>query len=400
MDEMKALLEEAMKDGAFGLSSMLAMPPGSLATTDDLVELCKVVEKHHGIYSSHIRNEGTGVFDAVKEAIAIGEQADVPVDIIHLKIADQKYWGRMNEVVALIEEARKRGVNVQANVYPYTRGNNDLANGITAYGFYDLSVGGVLVDTVQPTEGEFPTHGGPPSAVFVNTFNMNGDPSGNNCLTVACSGLEVWGLSNPATKNQQLTGVEVATPQYISPPNADQPGCSQCVETIDTRITGTPVFNNGQVSWSIDTGAMNKTQVVPAILWGQVVPQFVNGNLKAASMYQVGYFGFEGDQDASFGALMPDVNGNLIMVYDTMSSKLNPSAVFTGRRSSFLLGFFHDAGKFLQKGLAPTNNSRWGDYEATSYDGFSTDHIWMASQYSGANQDWATVIGETQFRFK
>ena len=115
---MKALLDEAMKDGAFGLSTMLMMPPGSLATTDDLVELCKVVEKHGGIYSSHIRNEGPGVFDAVKEAIAVGERAGVPVDIIHIKIADQKYWGQMNEIVALIEAARKRGVNVQANVYP------------------------------------------------------------------------------------------------------------------------------------------------------------------------------------------------------------------------------------------------------------------------------------------
>jgi N-acyl-D-aspartate/D-glutamate deacylase len=128
MDQMKANLDEAMKDGAFGLSTMLAMPPGSLTTTDDLVDLAKVAAKHHGIYSSHIRNEGTGVFDSVKEAIAVGERADIPVDIIHLKIADQKYWGRMNEVVALIDEARKRGVNVQTNVYPYTRGSNDLAS--------------------------------------------------------------------------------------------------------------------------------------------------------------------------------------------------------------------------------------------------------------------------------
>ena len=128
LDEMKAEVDGAMKDGAFGLSTMLAMPPGSLATTDDIVALATVAAKHHGIYSSHIRNEGTGVFDSVKEAIAIGERADIPVDIIHLKIADQKYWGRMNEVVALIEDARKRGVNVQANVYPYTRGSNDLAS--------------------------------------------------------------------------------------------------------------------------------------------------------------------------------------------------------------------------------------------------------------------------------
>lgn len=126
--EMQQLIEQAMKEGAFGLSSMLAMPPGSLAKTDDLVELCKVVARHGGIYSSHIRNEGTDVIDAVKEAIAVGERAGLPVDIIHLKIADQQLWGRMNELIALIEAARKRGVNVQANVYPYTRGNNNLSS--------------------------------------------------------------------------------------------------------------------------------------------------------------------------------------------------------------------------------------------------------------------------------
>src|SRR6185437_15280562 len=128
IQRMQALMDEAMKEGAFGLSSMLAMPPGSLTNTDDIVALCKPVAKHGGIYSSHIRNEGTGVFDAIKEAIAIGERAHIPVDIIHLKIADQKYWGRMNEIIALIEAARKRGVNVQANIYPYTRGHNDLAS--------------------------------------------------------------------------------------------------------------------------------------------------------------------------------------------------------------------------------------------------------------------------------
>ncbi|MGL4555201.1 MAG: N-acyl-D-amino-acid deacylase family protein [Gemmataceae bacterium] len=126
--QMEAVVEAAMKDGARGLSSMLAMPPGSLATEDDVVRLCKVVARHGGIYSSHIRNEGTGVLAAVKEVIAIGERAGVPVDVIHLKIAEQKLWGRMSEVVALIEAARARGVNVQANVYPYTRGNNDLSS--------------------------------------------------------------------------------------------------------------------------------------------------------------------------------------------------------------------------------------------------------------------------------
>jgi N-acyl-D-aspartate/D-glutamate deacylase len=126
MDQMKRLTEEAMKDGAMGLSSLLAMPPGSLTTADDLTELCRVVARNGGIFSTHIRNEGTGVFDSVKEAISVAERAGLPVDIIHLKIADQQYWGRMAEVIDLIEAARGRGVNVQTHVYPYTRGNNNL----------------------------------------------------------------------------------------------------------------------------------------------------------------------------------------------------------------------------------------------------------------------------------
>ena len=128
-EEMKALIKQAMEDGAYGLSCQLMMPPGSLASTDDLVELCRdAVRPFGGIFSSHIRNEGLGVFESVKEVIAVGERAGVPVDNIHLKIADEKYWGRMKEVVALIEAARARGVDIQTNVYPYTRGNNNLSS--------------------------------------------------------------------------------------------------------------------------------------------------------------------------------------------------------------------------------------------------------------------------------
>ncbi len=128
VEEMKAILDAAMRDGAFGLSTMMAGPQAMVATTDDLVALCSVVRRHGGLYSSHIRNEGEGVLGAVREAIAVGERGGVPVDIIHLKIADRRLWGRMGEVVALIEAARRRGVDVQANVYPYTRGNNDLVS--------------------------------------------------------------------------------------------------------------------------------------------------------------------------------------------------------------------------------------------------------------------------------
>jgi N-acyl-D-aspartate/D-glutamate deacylase len=128
LEAMQALVAEAMDDGAWGLSSMVASPPGLLATTDDLVELARVVHAYGGIYSTHIRNEGTDVLAAVREAIEIGARAHVGVDVIHLKIAEQKLWGRMGEIVAIIEEARNRGQAVTANVYPYTRGNNNLVS--------------------------------------------------------------------------------------------------------------------------------------------------------------------------------------------------------------------------------------------------------------------------------
>ena len=124
--EMEKLIATAMRHGALGLSSQIMMPPGSLTTTDDLVRLAKVVAPYGGLYSTHIRNEGLGIFASVNEAIAVGERAGIPVDIIHIKIADESNWGRMDEVVQLIEDARIRGVDVQANVYPYTRGNNNL----------------------------------------------------------------------------------------------------------------------------------------------------------------------------------------------------------------------------------------------------------------------------------
>lgn len=128
LKQMEGLVDAAMRDGAIGLSSQVMMPPGSLATTDDIVRLCKVVARYGGLYSTHIRNEGTGVIESVKEAIKIGERAGVAVDVIHLKIAEQKLWGRMKDVIALFEAARARGLNVQANVYPYTRGNNNLSS--------------------------------------------------------------------------------------------------------------------------------------------------------------------------------------------------------------------------------------------------------------------------------
>lgn len=126
--EMKALIAEALDEGAFGLSSALAAGPTFHSKTEDLIELNRVVAQRDGLFVTHVRNEGEAVLQAIDEAITVGERAGVRVEVLHLKIADQALWGRMNEIVARIEAARARGVNIQANVYPYTRGNNNLVS--------------------------------------------------------------------------------------------------------------------------------------------------------------------------------------------------------------------------------------------------------------------------------
>jgi N-acyl-D-aspartate/D-glutamate deacylase len=128
IDAMKKLVAQAMEEGAMGLSTALLEPPSSLATTDNLIELAKVAKQYGGIYASHIRDEGERVFQAVDEAIQVGKGADLPVDILHMKIAHKKLWGRVNEIIAMVQKARDEGRTVTANVYPYTAGQNNLSS--------------------------------------------------------------------------------------------------------------------------------------------------------------------------------------------------------------------------------------------------------------------------------
>jgi len=116
---MTALVEQGMREGAVGLSSGLEYEVGGYADTHELVELAKAAARFHGIYMSHIRDEADKSFEALREAIAIGEQARIPVQISHIKLGTVGVWRRAAAAVALIENARKRGVDVTADCYPY-----------------------------------------------------------------------------------------------------------------------------------------------------------------------------------------------------------------------------------------------------------------------------------------
>lgn len=125
---MRAVVREAMNQGALGVSSSLSGPPGVWLDTDTLVAMCEEAATRGGLYATHMRTEGSGVFRATAEAIEIGRRARLPVEILHLKIADHQLWGRMPELVAQIRKAREEGVQVEANVYPYRAGQNNLAS--------------------------------------------------------------------------------------------------------------------------------------------------------------------------------------------------------------------------------------------------------------------------------
>jgi N-acyl-D-aspartate/D-glutamate deacylase len=125
---MRAEVRKAMEQGALGVASSLSGPPGSWIDTDTLVAMCQEAARYGGIYSTHMRTEGFGVFESVAEAIEIGRRAGVPVDIIHLKLAEHKLWGQMPELISSIAAARARGEQVEAHVYPYRAGQNNLSS--------------------------------------------------------------------------------------------------------------------------------------------------------------------------------------------------------------------------------------------------------------------------------
>jgi N-acyl-D-amino-acid deacylase len=127
LEQMKTLVRDAMKDGAVGVSTALEYAPAPYAKTEELIALATEGGKFGGIYSTHMRNESDGVLQAIDEALRIGREAHVPVEIWHIKVAGKNNWGRMPEVVAKINAARAAGADVTADTYAYTAWFNDFS---------------------------------------------------------------------------------------------------------------------------------------------------------------------------------------------------------------------------------------------------------------------------------
>jgi len=271
------------------------------------------------------------------------------------------------------------------------------------------ATGPFLADTMEPVQSVDGSGGG--DGLFVDTVDGPDLLNGHFCSSAAdaCKGLILWRMSNPIAHDgggpaPTLTGTYLPNTQpfFFSPP-ADEPTCNQCVDALDLRITATPVLRNNVIYAAFETGLDTGRHVTPTIEWGQIQ---LGGSVPSTT---TGYFGFGGDTAATFGALMPDAHGNVVMLYERMGHNIFPEARYTMRTAG--QANFNSAGDLLKAGEASYRPTlcgtsalpvcRWGDFEATSFDG--AGHIWFAGEYANTNTDptvapafgrnWGTWIG-------
>jgi N-acyl-D-amino-acid deacylase len=129
IQKMQALVEQAMRDGAVGFSTGLIYIPGTYSNTEEVVALAKAAAKYGGVYASHMRDEGSKVLQAIEEAVTVGREAGLPVELSHFKIDNKSIWGDSTKSLALVEKYRREGVDVVVDQYPYERSSTNL--GIT-----------------------------------------------------------------------------------------------------------------------------------------------------------------------------------------------------------------------------------------------------------------------------
>lgn len=182
LDTMRAVVRRAMEDGAFGVASALIYPPGSYASTDELVEQAKAMAPYGGIYITHMRSEGDRLLQAIDEALAIGRRGGVPVEIYHLKAAGVKNWPKAALAVEKIDSARAVGQDVGADQYAYTAGANSLSSCIPPWAHAD----GKLLDRLRDPATR---------ARIKNDMVTESDEWENLCLAATAAGVEVVGFT-------------------------------------------------------------------------------------------------------------------------------------------------------------------------------------------------------------
>lgn len=228
IERMKTLARQAMRDGAFGLSTGLFYVPGNYATTEEVIEIAKVVGEMGGMHISHMRDEGIHVEDSVRETIRIGEEGHLPTQVTHHKTIGKANWGKSAETIRLIEEARARGVDVTIDAYPYTASSTG-----TAALFPQWSQAGGQKELVKRLHDPT-TRAKIKAAIADNIANGRGGGNAKNIVMASCG----FDAALAGKSLAQITDVRGKTP---TPDNAaetamdiqEKGGCSAVYHAID-----------------------------------------------------------------------------------------------------------------------------------------------------------------------
>ncbi|MEX2466390.1 MAG: D-aminoacylase [Gemmatimonadota bacterium] len=188
---MQAAVRQSMEDGAFGIASALIYPPGNFATTDELVAINEAAAPYGGVYITHLRSEADRLLEAIDEAIEIGTRAGLPVEIYHLKAAGRRNWDKAAAAVQKIDSARAAGVDVQANMYPYTAGSTGLAACFPPW----ASADGLLFENLSSEE---------PRARIKREVEADAGDWENLCTLSTAEGTMLLGLTRP--ENRRFVG--------------------------------------------------------------------------------------------------------------------------------------------------------------------------------------------------
>lgn len=273
-----------------------------------------------------------------------------------------------------------------AEIFGVSKAALESGTGATPHGF----LGSALGDTVQPVISLTQPRSGTttqPVEFFVNS--INGACSG------VCSGVHVWAMANGATATPSLSGVTIGTARYAFPPDGFQPVANFPIATGDLRISASPVFLYGTISFSLNTGVVNGATLVPGVFWQTIQPVLSGHSIAGGSPGQSGTVAFAGTGSAYYGAIMPDLKGDFFLNFGYSSSSTNPSALYVARKPGDPLGTMEPP-VVAKAGTTFYQGFRWGDYSASAIDGLTTaSQVWMATEYSVSN--WSTFIAATHF---
>ncbi|UCC65387.1 MAG: amidohydrolase family protein, partial [Anaerolineae bacterium] len=196
LETMRRVMRQAMEDGAFGVSYALIYPPDAYTSTDEIVEVCRVVSEYDGLYITHLRSEADQLLEGVEEALEIGHRANLPVEIYHLKAAGERNWHKMPAVIARIEEARAQGLDVTADMYPYTGSGTGLTAVLPPW----AAAGGRLYENLRDAEMR--------ARIRAEVLNPSGDWE---AMADLCTPEGVMPIGFEKSENQPYVGQRLST---------------------------------------------------------------------------------------------------------------------------------------------------------------------------------------------